>query len=73
MLSGTCLREEGVECIISSTDGLVARHLTIWLDTVLEAEELPAGVTNLDTTLTQVEAEDFTHCEEVDARGEARA
>ena len=54
MLSSTSLGEEGVEGIITTTDGFVGRHLTIWLNTVLEAEELPAGVTNLDTGLTNV-------------------
>ena len=37
MLSSTSLREEGVEGIISSSDGLVRGHLTIRLDTVLKA------------------------------------
>jgi len=31
------------------------------LDAVLEAEELPAGVTDLDTGLTDVDGNDFTH------------
>jgi len=31
------------------------------LDTVLEAEKLPAGVTDLDTGLTDVDGNDFTH------------
>jgi len=55
VLSSSGLGEEGVESIITTTDGLVGWHLTIWLDTVLEAEELPAGVTNLDTSLTDVD------------------
>merc|ERR1711981_874719 len=55
MLSSTSLGEEGVEGIITTTDGFVGWHLTIWLDTVLEAEKLPAGVTNLDTGLTDVD------------------
>jgi hypothetical protein len=54
VLAGTSLREEGVEGIIATTDGLVGWHLTVGLDTVLEAEELPAGVTDLDTGLTNV-------------------
>jgi hypothetical protein len=37
--------------------------LTIWLDTVLKAEELPTGVTNLDTSLTDVDGNDFSHDE----------
>jgi len=55
VLTGTSLGEEGVESIITATDGLVGWHLTVRLDTVLEAEELPAGVTNLDTGLTDVD------------------
>jgi len=35
--------------------------LTIWLDTMLEAEELPAGVTNLDTALSDMNIDDFSH------------
>ena len=48
VLSGTSLREEGVERVVTTTDGLVRRHLTVGLDTVLEAVKLPAGVTDLD-------------------------
>ena len=55
VLASTSLGEEGVESIVATTDGLVGRHLTVWLDTVLEAEELPAGVTDLDTSLTDVD------------------
>ena len=55
VLASTGLREEGVESIITTSNGLVRWHLTVWLDTVLEAEKLPAGVTNLDTGLTNVD------------------
>jgi len=61
MLSCTGLREKSVECIVTSSDGLVARHLTIWLNAMLEAEELPACISDLDTTLTEVQAQNFTH------------
>jgi len=55
VLAGTSLGEEGVESVVTATDGLIGRHLTVRLDTVLEAEELPAGVTDLDTGLTDVD------------------
>jgi len=61
MLACTRLTEESVEGIITSTDGFVAGHLAVRLDTVLEAEELPTSVPNLDTTLAEMKAEDFTH------------
>jgi len=35
--------------------------LAIGLDTVLQAEEFPASVTNLDTSLTDMKRDDFTH------------
>ena len=51
VFAGTGLREEGVESIVGSTDGLVSGHGAIRLDAVLQAVELPAGITNLDTGL----------------------
>ena len=62
VLASTSLGEEGVEGIVTTTDGLIGWHLTIGLDTVLKAEELPAGVTNLDTGLSDVDRNDFSHC-----------
>jgi len=61
VLSGTSFTEEGVESIISSSDGLVGRHLTIRLDSVLKAEEFPAGITHLDTGLSNMDANNFSH------------
>jgi len=55
VLSGTSLREEGVESIITTTDGLVRWHLAVRLDTVLKAVKFPAGITDLDTSLTNVD------------------
>mmetsp|Transcript_35141 Transcript_35141/g.25614 ORF Transcript_35141/g.25614 Transcript_35141/m.25614 type:complete len:447 (+) Transcript_35141:68-1408(+) len=55
VLASTSLGEEGVESVVTTTDGLIGRHLTIRLNTVLEAEEFPTGVTDLDTSLTDVD------------------
>ena len=63
VFAGTGLREEGVEGIITATDGLVRGHLAIRLDTMFETEELPTGVTDLNTGLTDVDAECFAHDE----------
>jgi len=54
VFSGSGFREESVESIITSTDGLVRWHLSIGLDSVFKAEEFPAGVTDLDTSLSDV-------------------
>ena len=59
VLSGTSLTKEGVEGIISSSDGFVAWHLAIGLDAMLKAVELPAAVTGLDTGLAHVDRDTF--------------
>jgi len=63
VLTSTCLREEGVEGIVTTTDGLVRRHLTIRLNTMFEAEELPASIADLDACLSNVDAKGLTHVE----------
>jgi len=55
VLTSTSLGEEGVESVITTTDGFIGWHLTVWLDSVLKAEKFPAGVTYLDTSLTDVD------------------
>ena len=60
MFASSSFSEEGVEGVISSTDGLVAGHLTVRLDAVLQAVELPACIAHLDTCLTNMDGEAFT-------------
>merc|ERR1711893_264654 len=55
MLASTSLTEEGVEGVITTSNGLVTGHLAIRLDTMLKAVQLPAGVTDLDTGLTNMD------------------
>jgi len=55
VLSSSSFTEEGVEGIITTSDGLVTWHLTIRLDTVLKTVQFPAGVTDLDTGLSDVD------------------
>jgi hypothetical protein len=61
VLASASLGEEGVEGIITASDGLVRGHLAIRLNAVLQAEELPAGVTNLATSLADVNGNGFSH------------
>jgi hypothetical protein len=63
VFAGTSLREKGVEGIIATADGLVRGHLAVRLDTVLKAEKLPGGITDLDTSLTEMDIDNFTHVE----------
>merc|ERR1740138_1143967 len=61
VLAGASLGEERVERIITATDRLVARHLSVRLNTVLQAEELPATVTDLAAGLAHVDEDRLTH------------
>jgi hypothetical protein len=61
VFSGTSFREKGVEGIITTSNGLIRWHLTIRLDTMFQAEEFPTGVTDLDTGLTNVDRNNFSH------------
>jgi len=61
VLARAGLREEGVEGVIAAANGFVARHLPVRLDPMLQAEELPARVADLDAGLAKVEAEALTH------------
>ena len=63
VLAGTSLAEERVEGIITTTDGLVAGHLTVRLDTMLQTVELPAAITDLDAGLADVHGDTLTHVE----------
>jgi hypothetical protein len=57
VLASTSLGEEGVEGVIATTDGLVGGHLTVGLNSVLKAVELPATITALDTGLTKMDGQ----------------
>merc|ERR1719471_39129 len=63
VFASSSLTEEGVEGVISTSDGLVRRHLTIRLDTVLQAVEFPAGITDLASSLSNVDRDTLTHDE----------
>jgi hypothetical protein len=61
VLASTSLGEEGVERVIATTDGLVGGHLAIRLDAVLQAVKLPAAITDLATTLADMNRDSLTH------------
>jgi len=64
VFAGTSLTEEGVEGVVTTPDGLVTWHLAIRLDTMLQAVQLPAGVADLDTSLSEMDGDTLTHfCE----------
>ena len=55
VLAGSGLAEEGVEGVVTTSDGLVAGHLAIRLDAVLQAVQLPAGIAHLDSGLADMD------------------
>ena len=57
MFAGAGLAEEGVEGVVATSNGLVAGHLAIRLDAVLQAVELPARVTDLDAGLSYMDGD----------------
>jgi len=61
VLSGGGFTEEGVEGVIAGWGSLDGGHVTIFGDSVLEAVEFPAVVTDLDTGLTEMDGDTFTH------------
>mmetsp|Transcript_15020 Transcript_15020/g.35469 ORF Transcript_15020/g.35469 Transcript_15020/m.35469 type:complete len:206 (+) Transcript_15020:856-1473(+) len=61
VFASTGLAEEGIECVVATADRLVRGHLSIGLDAVLEAEELPASIADLHAALTDVDADGLTH------------
>ena len=60
MLAGARLAEEGVEGVVPAADGLVGGHLTVGLDAVLQAVQLPAGIADLDSGLADVDGDTLT-------------
>ena len=52
MVAATSFREEGLEGVVS--ESLIRWHAAIRLDTVLQAVELPTGVSNLASSLSDM-------------------
>ena len=58
VLASASLGEEGLEGVIA--EGLVGGHVAVGLDAMLEAVELPAGVSDLATGLADVDGDALT-------------
>jgi hypothetical protein len=61
VFTGASFREKGVEGVVAASDGFVAWHLSVRLDTVLEAVELPTSVSDLNSGLADVDRDAFSH------------
>ena len=67
MFPRRCLREEGVEGVVRDPDRVVRRHLTVRMDPVLQAVQLPSGVAHLDAGLPDVDADHLALCPKKEA------
>lgn len=54
------LTEEGGEGVVVATDRLVAGHLSVRLDAMLQTVELPAGVAHLNARLAHMNGDALT-------------
>ena len=61
VLAGASFGEKRIIGIILYPDGLVGRHGAVGLDAVFQTKKLPTGITNLDTSLADVDGDTFTH------------
>ena len=60
MFSCSSFAEKRVEGVVSSTDGLVARHLAIRLNSMFQAVQLPTSISNLNPGLANVDRDTLT-------------
>ncbi len=60
MFASSSFTEEGVEGVISTSNGLVTGHLSIRLDSMLQTVQFPAGIANLDSGLANMDADTLT-------------
>ena len=60
MFASSRLAEESIEGVITSSNGLITRHLTIRLYTVFKAVQLPACIAHLHTSLANVDRDTLT-------------
>ena len=60
MFASSCLAEESVEGVVSPSDGLVRWHLTVGLNAMFQAVQLPACIAHLDASLPHVDGDALT-------------
>lgn len=59
VLAGPSLTEERVERVVPTADGFVTGHLTIGLNSMFKAVQLPAGIADLNPGLAHVDGYAF--------------
>ena len=59
MLAGSSFAKERVEGVVTATDRRIAWHLSVWMNPMFKAVELPAGISDLNSSLTDVNRNTF--------------
>jgi len=62
MFSRSSLAEKRVKGIVSAADSLIARHLAIRLDSMLQTVQLPTSISDLNSGLANVDRNTLTLC-----------
>jgi hypothetical protein len=65
VLAGASLGEESVVSVVLNADGLVGGHRTIRLNAMFQTIKFPTCVTNLNTSLANVNGDSLAHVVEV--------
>ena len=71
VFAGVSLGEEDIEAVVLDAFAVVAGHLPIRLNAVLQTEQLPARIPYLTSRLAHVDADDLasaSHCERIVGR-----
>jgi len=63
VFAGSSFREESVEAVIASTHSLIAGHLAVRLNSMLETVKFPTGISYLGASLADVDRDAFPHVE----------
>jgi len=61
IIASSGLAEEGVEGVVSTSQGLVGGHGAVGRDPVLQTVQLPAGVAHLHSGLPHMDGDALTH------------
>lgn len=60
MLPSTSFTEEGSKWVISTANGLITWHLSIWLNSVFQAIQFPASIAHLHASLADMDRDTLT-------------
>ena len=60
VFAGSSFGEKGVERVVATANGLVGRHLSIGLDSMLQTVEFPTGIADLAAGLADMNGDTFT-------------